>query len=193
MGRYAKPQAGRFPISLRRRGERLTAVGEDRVQALRLRNGSTVHPLPRDPDSGEAGEQRVGVAVAIGLEGRTARVELPAVELDDQPCLSPDGVDLVPGDRRVEPGPGRPCMRQNAGNARSQSERLGPPPASRKGTSSFVPACLGLRRTCSARAGRLRKSVWRASSMVLARLASLISGAASRIVRLGEVTAMPRW
>ena len=54
-----------------------------------------------DADRPVAGEQVVGVAVAIFLEGLAVGVEFPAVELDDQPGGGPERVDLVTVDQHV--------------------------------------------------------------------------------------------
>jgi hypothetical protein len=51
--------------------------------------GNADHPV--------AGYLERGVADAIGLEGRSALVEGPAVELHDQPAVGPDEVDLEAG------------------------------------------------------------------------------------------------
>ena len=51
----------------------------------------------------EPGSERVGVPVPVGLEGRAVAVELPAIELDDQPMGLEQRVDLVTGDVRREP------------------------------------------------------------------------------------------
>jgi len=70
------------------------ARAEDLVQARRLAL-SVGQTSPGDPDGCEPQREGVGIALAIGLEGDRALVELPAVELDDDLFVREQRVDGV--------------------------------------------------------------------------------------------------
>ena len=69
---------------------------------MRLVGGVVFEALVGDAEGGEPGVEEVGVAVAVLLEGAWGGVELAAVEFDDEPLFSVDGVDFVAGYELVE-------------------------------------------------------------------------------------------
>ena len=116
-----------------------------RLSILRRRAASasarSCRPLPGDAQGAIAGGQRVGVAVAVGLERFAVGVELPTVELDDQPLGSEQRVDLVAGHRDVDQGAREPVALAEGGRSSSNGERVGLRP-SRNGSSSLAPRWL---------------------------------------------------
>jgi hypothetical protein len=78
------------------------------------------HRLVRELPPGDAHDRKtarlkVGVAAAVPLEGAAARVKDVPVDLDDEPLLAPEKVDLVTADAHVAFGlskPGRPHQRE---------------------------------------------------------------------------------
>ena len=78
------------------------SLGEDRPQAVGLGLRRVPEPLAGDPDGGVPGGQRVSVAVPVALERLPVAMKLPAVELDDQPMLGEQGIDLMAGDGDVD-------------------------------------------------------------------------------------------
>lgn len=75
----------------------------DRVQALGFLGGLADQAAPGDPHGAQAAGHRVRVAAAVALEGVAAAVELPPIELDDQPLGVEERVDLAPRDPDVDP------------------------------------------------------------------------------------------
>src|SRR4051794_39746166 len=63
--------------------------------------GMVDQPAPGDPDHAVAGDLQRRVPFAIVLEGAAPVMELPAVELDDQPLRRPHGVHEVALDEHV--------------------------------------------------------------------------------------------
>ena len=59
--------------------------------------------------------EEVGIAVAVLFEGSWGGVELAAVEFDDEPLLSVDGVDFVAGYELVEVGEWQAVAFEEAG------------------------------------------------------------------------------
>jgi hypothetical protein len=52
---------------------------------------------PRHPQNAEAGGLQIGVAGAVAFERRSRRVERVTVDLDDEPAVPPQQIDLMPG------------------------------------------------------------------------------------------------
>jgi hypothetical protein len=55
------------------------------------------HVVPGEPHYAVAGQLEVGVAGGVALAIAAGAVKLEAVELDGEPLLGPEGVDLVRG------------------------------------------------------------------------------------------------
>ena len=67
-----------------------------------LFGGVVLEAVVGDAERREPRVEEVGVAVSVVFEGSGGGVELAAVEFDDEPLFSVDGVDFVAGDVLVE-------------------------------------------------------------------------------------------
>ena len=173
-------------------GRFLAAVLENRQQPGGFAPGPLLHPLPRDPDGCVAGRERVGVPIAVRLEGAAIAVELVAVELDDQPFGVENGVHEVPGDPNVRARP-REAVIVAEGQETVLELRPGrPPPRLDERSESGAPGWRGNLATTSVRASLCMYRERRASRTTLLSAGSLSRGATSSTVLAGLVTRIPR-
>ena len=148
-------------------GRFLAAVLENRQQPGGFAPGPLRHPLPRDPDGGVAGRERVSIPIAVRLEGAAIAVELVAVELEINRSASKTASTRCPAIRTFVRGRGRPWSSQKARKPSSNSDRVGPLGASTNGLSRVAPGWRGNLATTSVRASLCMYRERRASRTTL--------------------------